>query len=194
MLSATAAGDIMVSMTTKNHAHYENAFKHYLTDHRVPFITVQQLARSADAVGKIKNFDFLVHAPSGPHYIVDVKGKHFPSTSSKSEVFWENWVHLDDLDGLAAWEEHFGKDYAGLLVFVYWLQADVPSPGELKVYEYRDRQYLMVGVSLSDFLNNCRRRSLRWQALYVPTRTFLNLIQPVDKLILNDAGSLPSKD
>ncbi|GAH27778.1 unnamed protein product, partial [marine sediment metagenome] len=93
-----------------------------------------------------------------------------------------------------AWEEHFGQNYTGLLVFVYWLQADVPSPGELKLHAYRDRQYLMVGITLNDFLKNCRRRSLRWQALYVPEKTFLNLIKPVETLMLNDKQAATSKD
>jgi len=174
-------------MTVKNHAHYEEAFRTYLGDHRVPFVTIQQLARSADDLGRIKNFDFLVHAQSGRHYIVDVKGKRFPSSSGSREVFWENWIHLDDLDGLVAWEDHFGPGYTGLLVFVYWLQADIPAPADLKIYEYQSRQYLMVGITVGDFLDNCRRRSLRWQALYVPDHTFLNLIRPVDKLMLNDS-------
>lgn len=180
-------------MAGKNHAHYEEAFKHYLGDHRVPFVTVQQLARSADEIGRIKNFDFLVHAGAGEHYIVDVKGKRFPSAAGKREVFWENWIHLDDLDGLVAWEEHFGPGYTGLLVFVYWLQAEVPAPGALKVYEYDGRQYFMVGITVGDFLDNCRRRSLRWQALYVPDQVFLNLIRPLEAFMLNDPKTRTSK-
>ena len=173
-------------MPAQNHAHYEEAFRQYLSDHRVPFVTVEQVARRADAVGRIKNFDLLVHAPTGAHYIVEVKGKRFPSASRRGETFWENWIHLDDLEGLQAWEEHFGPGYVGLLVFVYWLQADVDSPADLRVYEHRDRQYLMVGVTAADFSEACRRRSLRWQALYVPNKTFLNLAHPVEKLILNE--------
>ena len=188
-------------MAAKTHAHYEDAFKRYLGDHRVPFVTVQQLVRSSDEIGRIKNFDLLVHAPDGRHYIVDVKGKRFPSSAGSREVFWENWIHLDDLDGLVAWEEHFGPGYTGLLVFVYWLQADVsldvardkPTPATLNLYECQGRQYLMVGITVSDFLDNCRRRSLRWQALDVPDKVFLNLIRPVDKLILNDPKPRASK-
>ena len=180
-------------MPDKIHAHYEEAFRHFLADHRIPFVTVQQLARSADSVGRIKNFDFLVHVPAGNHFIVDVKGKRFPSASGSREVFWENWIHLDDLDGLVAWEEHFGPGYTGLLVFVYWLQADVPAPADLNVFQHHGRQYFMVGITVADFLDNCRRRSLRWQALYVPDPLFLNLIRPVDKLILNDSPSPSSK-
>lgn len=183
----------MASTSTRNHVHYEQAFKEYLGDHHVPFVTVRQLARCADAVGRIKNFDFLVHAPTGNHYIVEVKGKRFPGIGGKREVFWENWVHLDDIEGLLAWEEHFGEGYTGLLVFVYWLQADVPSPDELSIYECHDRQYLMVGITAEDFSENCRRRSLSWQALHVPGKRFLNLISPVDKLILNNSESRTSK-
>ena len=186
-------GPERTAVPSTRHAHYERAFQGYLADHQVPYVSVAQLARSADAVGRIKNFDLLVHTPSGGHYIVDVKGKRFPSASGKREVFWENWVHLDDLDGLVAWEEHFGEGYTGLLVFVYWLQADVPSPDELTLYAYRHRQYLMMGITVTDFLDNCRRRSLRWQALYVPTETFVDLVRPVDKLVLNSADASTSK-
>ncbi len=179
-------------MAAKNHAHYEHAFSSFLSDHRVPFVTVQQFTRSADSIGRIKNFDFLVHTPTGNHLIVDVKGKRFPSASGSREVFWENWIHLDDLDGLVAWEEHFGPGYTGLLVFVYWLQADVQAPASLSIYQHQDRQYFIVGITVADFLDNCRRRSLRWKALYVPDQVFLNLIRPVEQFVLNDPDAAPS--
>lgn len=169
----------------RNHAHYEEAFKQYLADHRVPFVTVEQLVRRTDAAGPIKNFDLLVHPADGAtHYIVDVKGKRFPSLSRQREVFWENWIHGDDLEGLYAWEEHFGPGYTGLLVFVYWLQAELDGRQYGSIYRHRERSYLMVALTAQEFAAHARTRSLRWQALYVPVRTFVGLVRPVERFVL----------
>jgi hypothetical protein len=163
----------------KRHGHYERAFEEWLRQRRVPYVPVTQVRRPSDAAGPLKHFDFLVHAPHDRHYIVDVKGKRFPQLSRGREAFWENWVHLEDLEGLLSWETHFGEGYEGLLVYAYWLQT--PDGDEVrKTLSFRGRDYLMVAVPARTYAEHCRRRSTRWQALSIPTKEFPRLVKPIE--------------
>ncbi|HUV39640.1 MAG TPA: HYExAFE family protein, partial [Planctomycetota bacterium] len=140
------------------------------------------LRRAADREGPIKNFDFLVHC--GPrHFIVDVKGKRFPQVSRGKESYWENWIHYADLEGLFAWENHFGEGYEGLLVYCYWLQVGADDAAVKKTVSLDGRDYLLVGIGAKRFAEHCRKRSARWQALSIPEKTFTSLIRPIERLL-----------
>ena len=164
---------------TKRHRHYERAFEEWLRARRAPCVPVSQVRRSGDADGPIKNFDFLVHAAGGRHYIVDVKGKRFPQISRGREAYWENWVHLSDLEGLLSWESHFGDGYEGLLVYCYWLQTP-DGAGVRKTFSFRGRDYLLVGIPARTYAEHCRRRSTRWQALSISVKEFPSLVKPIE--------------
>lgn len=170
-------------MPTADHDHYERAFAEWLRAERIPYVSVEQVRRPADDAGPMKNFDFLVHSPAGPHYIVDVKGRRFPNVTRRGETYWENWVHLSDLEGLLAWEKHFGEGYTSLLVYCYWLQLPPGEPVARKTVTSRGRDYLLVAVPARTYAENCRRRSLRWQAVSVPAKTFCGLAKPVEKFL-----------
>jgi len=170
-----------------DHEHYERAFEEWLRRGRIPYVPVDQVRRSTDREGPIKSFDFLVHA-GDRHYIVDVKGKCFPQVSRGREVYWENWIHFSDLEGLLAWEGHFGVGYTGLLVYCYWLQvpageggSGVPAPARTITTGARD--YLITAIPAQLFAENCRRRSTRWQAVHVPVREFTSLVKPIEHFI-----------
>jgi len=165
-----------------DHGHYERAFETWLRACRVPFVTVDQVRRPADSEGPLKNFDFLVHAGER-HYIVDVKGKQFPQTSRGREAYWENWVHFSDLEGLFAWERHFGDGYEALLVYCYWLQTGADEPTVKRTVSLDGRDYLIVAIRAADFAEHCRRRSRRWQAVHVPVKEFTTLVRPIDHFI-----------
>lgn len=47
----------------------------------------------------LKNFDDLVQHSNGENWIVDVKGRRFPS-GLRSRRYWKNWTTRDDLFGL----------------------------------------------------------------------------------------------
>ena len=170
----------------REHKHYEKAFEAWLRERRIPYLSVEQLRRPADREGPLKNFDCLVHV--GPrHYIVDVKGKRFPQVSRGRESYWENWIHYADLEGLFAWETHFGEGYEALLVYCYWLQLP-PGEGEVaKTVSLDGRDYLIVAVPARTFGAHCRRRSTRWQALSIPTKQFTTLVKPVER-VFSDAA------
>ena len=162
------------------HGHYERAFEAWLREHRAPYVTVDQVHRPADSEGPLKNFDFLVHAGER-HYIVDVKGKQFPQVSRGREAYWENWIHLSDLEGLLAWERHFGDGYTALLVYCYWLQLPGDGGSVKRTILTGGRDYLIVGIPAALFAENCRRRSRRWQAVHVPVKEFTSLVKPIGR-------------
>ena len=45
--------------------------------------------------------------PARPSWLVDVKGRRFPS-GDEHHQYWKNWSTRDDLRSLAAWQTHFG--------------------------------------------------------------------------------------
>ena len=165
-----------------DHEHYERAFETWLREYRVPYVTVDQVRRPADRDGPLKNFDFLVHA-GDRHYIVDVKGKRFPQTSRGREAYWENWIHFSDLEGLFAWERHFGDGYKALLVYCYWLQLPPDDDTVTRTVTAAGRDYLIVAIGATTYAENCRRRSRRWQAVHVPVKTFTSLVKPIEHFI-----------
>lgn len=176
------------------HSHYERAFEVWLRERRVPCVPVQQVRRSADREGPIKSFDFLVHA-GGAHYIVDVKGKRFPQGSRGRESYWENWIHLSDLEGLSAWERHFGDGYTALLVFCYWLQLPPDDETVTRTITTGGRDYLIVALPARTFAENCRRRSMRWQAVSIPAKTFTSLVKPIERFMPGGSQSgMPKRD
>ncbi len=184
-----------------DHHHYEKAFEAWLRRRRAPYVAIDQVRRSADREGPIKSFDFLVHA-GRRHYIVDVKGKRFPQVSSGRETWWENWVHFDDIEGLFAWESHFGADYEALLVYCYWLQippasrvegksGTVPESRGQSPFSFDGRDYLLVAAPARAFAERCHRRSARWKAVSVPEKDFTRLIKPAEFYIPGTAEPRP---
>ena len=87
--------------------HYEAAFEEYLREQRVPYVAVDEAKRSRWAEGSIKSLDFIVSPPGGASWLVDVKGRRFPSGEQKQ--YWKNWSTRDDLAepgavGTAVWQ------------------------------------------------------------------------------------------
>ena len=79
---------------------YEIAFEKYLRAIRRPFLSNRQERRLLMEDGStLKNFDDLVQHSNGENWIVDVKGRRFPS-GLRSRRYWKNWTTRDDLFGL----------------------------------------------------------------------------------------------
>ncbi len=57
-------------------------------------------------------------------WLVDVKGRRFPSGDEQSRHYWKNWSTQDDLRSLAQWEWLFGDSFRGLFVFAYSILGD----------------------------------------------------------------------
>ncbi|MCI0492167.1 MAG: HYExAFE family protein [Planctomycetes bacterium] len=161
--------------------HYEAAFEAYLRRRRLPYVAVDETRRSLVANGSIKSLDFIVSPPGRLSWLVDVKGRRFPS-GDEHHQYWRNWSTRDDLSSLAAWQQHFGPGFCSLLVFAYHVVADrSPLPLE-QLFEFRGRQYGLLGVRLADYVPYARPLSDSWDTVAMPVALFRRVARPLDEL------------
>ncbi|MGH7193480.1 MAG: HYExAFE family protein, partial [Candidatus Saccharimonadales bacterium] len=73
--------------------HYEAACEAYLRSRQVPYVAVDEGRRSLLADASIKSLDFIVSSVKGHSWLVDVKGRRFPSGMRKQ--YWKNWSTRD---------------------------------------------------------------------------------------------------
>jgi len=161
--------------------HYENSFQDYLRSRGIPYCPVNETKRAIFAGSKVKSFDFLVY-PGGPaHWLVDVKGRRFPSISSGgAKHYWENWVTRTDLEDLQAWQSAFGAPFQAYFVFAYLLGGEPTRWPAIHPHFFNNNYYAFMAVSLDDYARHCRTRSARWQTLSVPAKIFREIIQPIE--------------
>jgi hypothetical protein len=68
--------------------HYEAAFEQYLRNGGVPYVAVDEAKRSVLSNGaSIKSLDFIVSAAGPTTWLVDVKGRRFPSGDIQKQ-YW----------------------------------------------------------------------------------------------------------
>lgn len=162
--------------------HYEAAFEAYLRARRMAYVAVDESRRSLVADGSLKSLDFIVSPSGEKSWLIDVKGRRFPSGDEQKQ-YWKNWSTRDDLRSLAAWQRHFGPDFCPLLVFAYLLVGNrSPLPHE-QLFEFRSGQYGFVGVRLSDYVPHARPISESWDTVAVPTGLFRQMARPLDELL-----------
>jgi hypothetical protein len=165
----------------KRDNHYEAAFEAYLRDRRLPYVAVDEGRRALVADGSLKSLDFIVSPPGARSWLVDVKGRRFPS-GDEHKTYWRNWSTRDDLKSLALWQQHFGDSFQPLFVFAYHLVADrSPVPPE-RLFHHRGQAYAFVGIRLADYAAQARRLSPRWDTVYMPTTGFRHLAVVCDEL------------
>jgi len=164
--------------------HYEAAFEEYLRGRGVPYVAVDEAKRSLLSDGaSIKSLDFIVSAPGEVSWLVDVKGRRFPSGETTAQ-YWKNWSTRDDLRSLGQWEALFGETFRGLFVFAYDVLGDrAPLPAE-QLFEYRGSLYGFVAVRLSDYAGRARPISPSWDTLAMPTAEFRHLARPAEEFLL----------
>ena len=163
--------------------HYEAAFEAYLRSRGVPYVAVDEAKRSVlSDGGSIKSLDFIVSAPGGATWLVDVKGRRFPAGEDQKQ-YWKNWSTRDDLDSLAQWERLFGETFRGLFVFAYDVLGDrAPLPAE-QLFEYRGSLYGFVAVRLADYAESAHPISPRWDTVAMPTADFRRIARPLEELL-----------
>jgi hypothetical protein len=162
--------------------HYEAAFEAYLRQRRIPYVAVDEAKRSRWAEGSIKSLDFIVSRASGPSWLVDVKGRRFPSGEQKQ--YWKNWSTRDDLESLSRWERLFGAPFGGLFVFAYNVVGDRAPFSPERLFEFRGGLYGFVGIRLVEYARHARPISPRWDTLAMPTGRFRELAAPVEQFLL----------
>jgi hypothetical protein len=162
--------------------HYESAFEAFLRARRVAYVAVDEARRSLLAGdGSLKSLDFLVSTPGGGAWLVDVKGRRFPSGAQRR--YWKNWSTRDDLKSLAHWEELFGEGFQALFVFAYRVMGrKAPVPPDL-LFRWRETWYGFVGIPLRQYAAHAQRISPRWDTVAMPVEAFRRLAAPVQAFL-----------
>lgn len=163
--------------------HYDAAFEAWLRLHRIPYVAVDESRRSLLAQQSLKSPDFLVQSPSDGAVVVDVKGRKQRSGTQRRR--WENWATQDDLTSLAAWEQVFGSQFQGLLVFAYEL-ASVDEQDQPAMLEFRDRKYSFHGVWASGYRDAMRQRSAKWDTVWLPCEQYRALRFPLTQFLTEE--------
>ena len=163
--------------------HYEAAFEEFLRSRGVPYVAVDEAKRSLMSNGaSIKSLDFIVSAPEQKTWLVDVKGRRFPSGDVQKQ-YWKNWSTRDDLRSLAQWETLFGASFRGLFVFAYDVLGDrAPLPAE-ELFEFRGSLYGFIAVPLADYAGHARPISPRWDTWAMPAAEFRKFARPLAELL-----------
>ena len=132
------------------------------------------LPGAATLPGAIKSFDFVVYAP-GRNLLLDVKGRKYASRHGRR---LENWVTIDDIEGLGRWAELFGPGFEATFVFAYWCAAQPPDALFAETFCFGDRWYALREVPLEAYRREMVPRSARWRTVCVPTAVFGRISRP----------------
>ncbi|MBX3411325.1 MAG: HYExAFE family protein [Pirellulales bacterium] len=161
--------------------HYEAAFEGFLRERGIPYVAVDEARRTTLGDATLKSLDFIVTSPQGERWLVDVKGRRFPSGEGRQ--YWKNWSTRDDLWSLARWQQIFGAEFSGLLVFAYNVVGDrSPLPRE-QLFDFRGGLYGFLAIRVEHYARHARTISPRWDTLAMPTGVFRGLVEPVSTLL-----------
>jgi hypothetical protein len=167
--------------------HYEAAFEAYLRKLGIGFVAVDEAKRSMLGATDVKSLDFIVVDTA--KLVVDVKGRKFPS-GSKGTTTWQNWAEAEDIDALTRWAIHFGPGFRGVLAFVYQIQPLYALPDSTPdLFSFRNETYLMRAIAVSDYQQNMRRRSPRWNTVHLPVAAFRKLVRPFSDFLQPDRNA-----
>jgi hypothetical protein len=163
--------------------HYEAAFEEFLRTHGVPYVAVDEAKRSLLSNGdSIKSLDFIVSAPNRTTWLVDVKGRRFPSGDIQKQ-YWKNWSTRDDLQSLAQWERLFGAGFRALFVFAYDVLGNRAPLRAEELFEFRGNLYGFVAVPLGDYASHARPISPKWDTWAMPAAAFRRAARPLAELL-----------
>lgn len=172
---------LLATMANRDN-HYEAAFEGYLISRRVAYVAVNEQRRSQVVGGSLKNVDFLVSPGAGATFLVDVKGRRFPS-GRRSKQYWRNWSTWDDLNSLARWQDRLGQGTLALLAFAYHVTGDrSPIPAD-QLYQFRRQWYAFLAVRIADYIQGLRPLSAKWRTVAMPTPAFRAAAFPFDDLL-----------
>jgi hypothetical protein len=164
----------------KRDNHYESAFAAYLRCRGIPYVAVDETRRSLAGERPLKNLDFIV----SPHqqtrsWLVDIKGRRFPTGKSQ---YWRNWCTAEELASLSGWEALFGDRFTALLVFAYEVVGDLaPLPAD-QLFEHGGAIYGFVGVRLDHYVSWSHPLSRRWNTVTISIPKFRALARPIEAL------------
>lgn len=174
----------------KRDNHYEVAFEAFLRERGAATLPIVETRRSYLDDAEIKSPDFLVVGPSEIRFVVDVKGRRFPGRGRRCHKVWENWSPQADVDGLTRWAARFGPGFRGIFAFIYHVLPGIELMwGTPDLFRFRDRRYLIRGVSVTDYRDAMRPRSPRWGTVHLTTEAFRRVVKPFSHFLCPSAGS-----
>ena len=142
-----------------------------------------------------KSLDFIVSSPGESTWLVDVKGRRFPSGDEQKQ-YWKNWSTRDDLRSLGQWEALFGERFSALFAFAYNVIGDRAPLSADRLFEFRGALYGFVGIRLSDYAAAAHPISPSWDTVAMPVNQFRRLARPVDEFLVDntpaDAAMAPA--
>lgn len=169
--------------------HYEQALAAFLRQRRIPFVAVNETRRCWRNGVSLKSLDFIVHAESGTHLLLDVKGRRWSTTggirrnrtSRKSlrHTTWENWATPDDLDSLQHWESIFGAGYRAVLLFTYLVDTSDGWLDDEPLFPWQGGWYAFYVVGARDYAEQMKVRSPSWETVCLPRSAYRSLTVPL---------------
>jgi hypothetical protein len=177
-LRELVAGQETLSMDRTNH--YEAAFEAYLQWHRLGYLAIDESRRAMLGDTSVKSLDFVVYGNGDARFLVDVKGRRFPTGApGRRRRVWECWSTREDVVDLVRWQERFGPGFRGLFVFMYQLLPEVELAADTDdLWTWRGRRYLLRAVAVDEYEPHMRVRSPRWQTVTLPRPLFRRLVRP----------------
>ena len=164
--------------------HYERAFENWLRDNHIQYVAVDEQKRATFARSKIKTFDFVLYPPSGQIIIAEVKGRLFKGTSLAKLTGLECWVTVEDVDGLAKWQQVFGPGHEAVFVFAYRIEnIDVDFNGK-EVFDFYANRYVFFCIKMEDYRRFMKRRSPKWQTVTLSADRFRQCAVQLKTLLL----------
>ena len=164
--------------------HYERAFENWLIDNRIQYIGVDEHKRAAFGRSKIKSFDFLLYPRNQQIIIAEVKGRAFKGINFAKLTGLECWVTMEDIDGLAGWQQVFGQGHTAVFVFAYKIEnIDVDFDGR-DVYDFAQNRYIFFAVKLDDYRKFMKRRSPKWRTVTLPADKFRKCAMQISELLV----------
>ncbi len=158
--------------------HYEAAFEAFVRTQRIPCVAVDECRRALFDDEGVKNPDFLLYPRFAANLVVEVKGKR--ARNGRGRRDWENWVTVDDLEGLSRWQQMFGPGFRAVISFAYAEPLPpFPLPHGDGGFEFRGRVYRFWAVGLDDYLAHLRSRGPSWRAVAMARKAFRRRVRPL---------------
>lgn len=161
---------------------YEVAFEAFLRSRQIPYVPTNEARRALDQGMSIKNLDFIVSPRGSMSWLVDVKGRLFPSGGGKR--YWTNWSKRDDLQCLEQWEQLFGSRFQALFVFAFRVLGErSPLPRD-ELFEHKGEKYAFLGVTLKQYAAQARLISPKWDTVAMSAPKFRETAVAVESLLV----------
>jgi hypothetical protein len=161
---------------------YENALKSWLREQNISFLTVDEHKRRTFGTANVKSFDLVICPDAEAPVIAEIKGRKFRGTTLMGKKGLDSWVTAADIEGLSRWTCLFGDNLLALIIFAYRLENYDVDPDGHVIYPYENNRYVFFAVTLSDYRENMKIRSPKWQTHCLSACNFRKIARPLEQI------------